>query len=435
MVYELTQSIVFFVLKILSYFLPMSFKMKKFLQFKEDDNFLLSLAYAKRKQNNKTVFWVHVSSAGELDLFIPIAEKLHEKFGAYFFLSYYSPSALPFVKNVPYLICHCGFPKDKKVLFMKAFKSLSIKKVFFVRYDIWPKFLEAAIASKVECSLVSATISKKASLFSKFRECLYFRAYRKLDNIFVVTKKDEQVFKKACPKSHVIFSGDSKWSRVVQKSLQTKDRISKKVKNLSIELDALRKKRSLKILIFASPHKDELEILRQVTALKGFFFMCVPQEVEKASLAKLRENYIDQSLRVEYSSSSTNLKETDLLLVDEVGFLSQLYAYCDLAIVGGGFSGKPHNLIEPAVGGSAILVGDKLSRAPEAALLREKNCLQAFQSQTKLMSYLKDLNKLIMLGEKEFLFKIKKDFISQDDRKAFFESLPRPEETIASFLK
>jgi 3-deoxy-D-manno-octulosonic-acid transferase len=210
---------------------------------------------------------------------------------------------------------------------------------------------------------------------------------------------------------------------------------SEKVTQLSVELEKRRKTHSQKILIFASPHREELEVLNCLIGLKGFFFICVPQEVEENSLLKLKEKYLKSSLKISLSSSNSNLDDSELLLVDEVGFLSELYKFCDLTILGGGFSGKPHNLIEPVIGGSPVLAGHMLSRAPEAQLLLEKGCLKAFQSQDKLVSYVTKLHSLIALGGDNFNREIRKDFLNHKEREAFYESLPRPEERIASFLK
>ena len=50
--------------------------------------------------------------------------------------------------------------------------------------------------------------------------------------------------------------------------------------------------------------------------------------------------------------------ETMPLLVDEVGFLAELYLECDLAWVGGGVGGEGlHSVVEPAAAGVPVLFG------------------------------------------------------------------------------
>ena len=45
------------------------------------------------------------------------------------------------------------------------------------------------------------------------------------------------------------------------------------------------------------------------------------------------------------------------VLVDEMGFLSELYGAADWAYVGGGFGAGVHSTIEPAIQGIPILIG------------------------------------------------------------------------------
>jgi 3-deoxy-D-manno-octulosonic-acid transferase len=46
--------------------------------------------------------------------------------------------------------------------------------------------------------------------------------------------------------------------------------------------------------------------------------------------------------------------------------LSELYRYADFSLIGGGFHGALHNIIEPAVWGSHISFGPNYHKFPEA---------------------------------------------------------------------
>jgi 3-deoxy-D-manno-octulosonic-acid transferase len=58
--------------------------------------------------------------------------------------------------------------------------------------------------------------------------------------------------------------------------------------------------------------------------------------------------------------------DSSILILDTIGHLSSAYNYAKLAFIGGGFSGKLHNILEPAVFGLPIIFGPKYSRFPEA---------------------------------------------------------------------
>ena len=60
-----------------------------------------------------------------------------------------------------------------------------------------------------------------------------------------------------------------------------------------------------------------------------------------------------------------------VLIIDNIGMLSNLYRYGHIAYVGGGFTGALHNILEPAAFGMPVLFGPKFSKFPEAAELIE----------------------------------------------------------------
>src|SRR2546423_7724612 len=61
---------------------------------------------------------------------------------------------------------------------------------------------------------------------------------------------------------------------------------------------------------------------------------------------------------------------TDVVLVDRVGVLGDLYALADVAFVGGGFHDAGlHSVLEPAAFGTPVLFGPKHARNPDAGPL------------------------------------------------------------------
>ena len=67
--------------------------------------------------------------------------------------------------------------------------------------------------------------------------------------------------------------------------------------------------------------------------------------------------------------SFTNYKampHANCLLLDTIGHLSSAYFYGKMAFIGGGFSGKLHNVLEPAVYGLPTFYGPKFHKFPEA---------------------------------------------------------------------
>jgi 3-deoxy-D-manno-octulosonic-acid transferase len=73
----------------------------------------------------------------------------------------------------------------------------------------------------------------------------------------------------------------------------------------------------------------------------------------------------DRSIR--FSELSKYDKEK-IILIDNIGYLNKIYALASVAFIGGGFSGKLHNILEPAAYGVPVMFGPKFQKFPEAPL-------------------------------------------------------------------
>ena len=60
------------------------------------------------------------------------------------------------------------------------------------------------------------------------------------------------------------------------------------------------------------------------------------------------------------------LLRNQILIVDRIGILMNLYSYGDIAYVGGSFGTGVHNVMEPAAFHLPILFGTKILNSPEA---------------------------------------------------------------------
>ncbi|HRO76834.1 MAG TPA: 3-deoxy-D-manno-octulosonic acid transferase, partial [Crocinitomicaceae bacterium] len=82
--------------------------------------------------------------------------------------------------------------------------------------------------------------------------------------------------------------------------------------------------------------------------------------------------------------TDTQKNETNILIVDCIGKLSNLYQYASLAYVGGGFTGKLHNILEPAVFQIPIIIGTQHERFPEAQQLINKGIVSVVSNKDEL---------------------------------------------------
>jgi 3-deoxy-D-manno-octulosonic-acid transferase len=80
---------------------------------------------------------------------------------------------------------------------------------------------------------------------------------------------------------------------------------------------------------------------------------------------------------------------SEIVLVDRVGVLGELYALADVAYVGGGFHGAGlHSVLEPAAFGVPVLFGPRHDQSRDAKLLLGRRAAATGKSAAELTDHL-----------------------------------------------
>lgn len=392
-IYEYLQDLIYLCVLLPLTFILRNEKFKKFVKYKSGEEFAKNVALAKsnlQKLKPKYVCWVHVSSAGELEQFKPVAEVLHEKYQTYFFITFFSPSAEPFLKKIPGLIGSSGFPLDKKNIFQIAFDELNISCLVFVRYDLWPNLVLAGQEKNVSIFLTSGT-SMRAK---KFAFTIAPFLLKKFSHIFCINESDLSYFKSL--NTAVTLSGDPKWERVKNRAYSFSNLQIDKWDERLVTVESVvkhAKNQGKDIIVMGSPHKEELNcILDSKFASQNKMIILVPHEVSQNAVQNLKENFRQKTnLKVQLLSDKRDAPQHDLpdvLVVDSIGILAEVYKFADVCVVGGGFDGQIHNILEPAAYHKLILVGKNLTKAPEAEILQKQSACLSFETEEKMKEFL-----------------------------------------------
>ena len=98
-----------------------------------------------------------------------------------------------------------------------------------------------------------------------------------------------------------------------------------------------------------------------------------------------------------------DLSQIDVIVIDTIGLLAQLYRLGDVAFVGGSFHGSVHNVMEPAAMAKPILFGPTIHNAYEASILKVRGGAQLVnnaQEMTEVLtSLLSDAAKRARMGQ------------------------------------
>ena len=246
-------------------------------------------------------------------------------------------------------------PFDFSWLSKKLMNRLSPDVVFVVEGDLWVNFLRAARKKGALLCLVSG----KISLRSYQRFLCFSYCSRKIFSLFTLICAQNAIFAKrfidlGANPSSTLVTGNIKLE--VKKELLSKECLASLRKKLGIEKEDF-------VVVIGSTHAPEEEEVMK--ALKPLWIQ-FPQ-MKCAFVPRHKERCLEvkqflSSLKLPFISFSDLKQKTGkekVLLIDEMGLLSNLYQIADVAILGGSFDKflKGHNIVEPIQVGTPVLFG------------------------------------------------------------------------------
>jgi 3-deoxy-D-manno-octulosonic-acid transferase len=308
------------------------------------------------KNTETGVIWFHCSS-GEVEYAKPILRWLKATYPKEKILvTYFSNSFLESIKKIPEVDMVEPLPFDTKRKMREFLEHYQPKYLFVARTDLWPEMLYQAHAAKIPCILFAATLSEENPKFSNaIGRYLFQQLLNKLSLVICVSEEDAKRFR-TFNIQHLEVATDTRY-------LQVMDRI-KNPKKLPCQI-----KSTKPLVIFGSTwSQDEnqmLPVFMDILA-EGYQIILVPHEVSKKHLASLYEDMAYQCLSYAKWSKTSVWNKSEILVVDQVGYLAELYSYAEVAFVGGSFKKQVHSVMEALANGCMTYVGPKHKNNREA---------------------------------------------------------------------
>ena len=303
-------------------------------------------------ESTKPVLWFHCASLGEFDMAIPVMNELRTTHPTHTILvTFFSPSGMQHYhkRNHPadlVLYLPIDTPKNAE-RFVAHFKP---EKAFFVKYEFWSNYLDALKDSGAKVFSI-CTLLRTENRFFRWYGGFFRKSLRNFDHFY--TQNDPtRALLHSIGILKVTITGDTRYDKVIE----TRD---KQVTNPRIE-EFLGGE---KMVIFGSTWpQDEAIILPWIEANPTIKCIIAPHNIDLAHVQSLVKAFGERCVR--YTEKDN--KDCQVLILDTIGHLSSAYGSAKIAYVGGGFSGKLHNILEPAVYGIPVLFGPKFNRFPEA---------------------------------------------------------------------
>lgn len=311
--------------------------------------------------------WIHCASLGEFEQGRPIIEQIRKRLPKFkIVLSFYSPSGYEVQKDYEPADVVVYLPVDTAANARNFIDSVHPSLAIFVKYEFWPNLLKELKKKEVDTILVSGIFRKNHIFFKSYGQ--WMKKSLQTFSHFFVQNQDSKNLLSGIGLSNVTVSGDTRFDRVAQ--ILNQD-------NTLDFLDEFTKNKDILVAGSTWP-VDESYLVNfiNMNSDKNFRYIIAPHNINPREIEKLKKAL---QVNVSLYSEGKIKKDTAVFIVDTVGILTKIYHYASVAYVGGGFDKEGvHNVLEPAVFGTPIVIGpiyDKFEEAKE--LVSRKGCLVA----------------------------------------------------------
>ena len=338
-------------------------------------------------KSDKTL-WFHCASLGEYEQGLPVFEALRKHYKNHkIVLSFFSPSGYEIRKNSPIADVVVYLPIDTKKNAKRFLDSVNPELAVFVKYDIWPNFLNELKSRKGRAILISASFRENQSYFKFYGKSLRHALFA-FEHIFTQNEISKKLLH-SINYNNVTVSGDTRFDRVFSQL------------ELNNSLDFIEIFKGNKLCIVAGstwPEGEDLFInYINKSIKKDIKFIIAPHDIKENNILDLQKRLNTSSVLFSEKDDKP-LEKAQVFIVNTIGILTKICSYGAIAYVGGAMGNTGlHNTLEPAVFGLPIIIGHNYSKFPEAKALIENGGMFSISNQQE---FDKILNELIENQEK-----------------------------------
>ena len=282
--------------------------------------------------------------------------------------TFFSPSAAAFARGLDVdFTDYLPFDTDGEA--NAALDALAPSAIVFSKVDVWPCLVRAAAKRGVALGMISATLAEGSSRRGGMAARLLRDAYRRLDAVGAIDATDAgRLVGLGVRREVVTVTGDTRYDQVWAR-VAAVDRSQGFVATLASARPTL--------VAGSTWPADERPLLaawsRVRKAVPTARLIIAPHEPTESHLVPVERWARDTGLRVARLGASDAI-DADVVVVDRVGVLGDLYALASAAYVGGGFHAAGlHSVLEPAAFGAPVLFGPRFANSRDAALLIAAN--------------------------------------------------------------
>lgn len=326
------------------------------------------------KKEKKDLVWIHAASLGEIKMATTIINGLQEKeVNLNYIVSTNSSAGRQMAERLfgpeKTILIPVDLPWIIKHLVEKIKPRLSI----FVEFEAHPNFIHYLSKVGSKLVLINGSMDNKIIKEYNYFPGLLARTLRKFDFLGMKTEEEEENVKNmGIEPDKIEVTGNIKMNYFLK--LIDEDKVKNIKQKLKIPHNA-------EVIVVGSTHSGEEELIFRIyweikNEVENVFFILAPRHIERTKRIKLLGGRYQLKLveRTKIDLLDGWLKKDEILILDTMGELADLYSIATIVFVGGSLVDKGgHNLFEPVVYGKPVLFGPYIQDFEESAhLLQER---------------------------------------------------------------
>ncbi|MDB5146501.1 MAG: 3-deoxy-D-manno-octulosonic acid transferase [Mucilaginibacter sp.] len=337
--------------------------------------------------------WFHFASLGEFEQGRPILEAMRNLHpGKKVVVTFFSPSGYEIRKNTPLADYVYYLPLDTAKNARGFINTINPEMVIFTKYEYWYHFFNEARKRNIPLYIVSG-IFRPGQVFFKWYGGFNRKILSLVSHFFLQDEASKQLLQ-GIGITNTSVSGDTRFDRVWTNAQNPK------VLPLIDEF-----KNGHKLFIAGSTWpQDETLLAKLVNQYPDWKFIFAPHEIPEEKINGLI-SLLPEGKAITFSqlkSEAEGLKSGDFinqsltsnlqsLIINNIGMLSSLYAYADIAYIGGGFGVGIHNTLEAAAFGLPVIFGPNYQKFNEAKELIALKAGFSISNETELKGIVETL--------------------------------------------
>jgi len=313
--------------------------------------------------------WIHAASMGEYEQARPLIREIRQRFPeCLIVLSFFSPSAFNHVqKSASLADVVCYLPFDSRSRARRFLRLIQPDAGIFIRHDLWPNHLRAAKQAGAWLMLACASVHEKSLRHKPLLRSFNRAVFECFDVVAAISEPAAAGLEKfICRRQRVLVAGDTRYDQVLFRSVE---------KKLDEVLPATWRKEGKRFIV-GSAWPEDVAVVAPAFAsarhqIRDAQMIIVPHEPTPAHVQQIMDLCKSAGLAAAILSRYQKNEAAEVLIVDRIGILANIYGAGQVAFVGGSFGPGVHNVLEAAVHGVPVLFGPQMRNSAEAIEMAE----------------------------------------------------------------